>query len=166
MKILFGILLCLSFIVWSGVRIYNRVDYNIECGGHLKRAADANTVDLAKQELQTALAYIESHNMTSGYTSVLYKTPSEDVGFWYSNLMASFNELAYVKKDASQLETSNLLMKLRETILDQGKEGSSVTEPDGISIYPNNTTYAIWGWLSFVFFIAGCFFIVWGFTDY
>lgn len=155
MKALIGILICIPFLLWGGVRIYKGINYNIECSGHLKRAADANTIDLAKKEMETALKYIESQNMTTGYTSVLYRTPDEDVSFWYQNLAASFTELKTVLDKATQLEKSNLLMKLRETLLDQGENSQNVTAPDGISIFPNNTEYAVWGWISFVLSIIG-----------
>ena len=64
-----------------GVCILRGINFNVECKGHLKRAADANTIELAKQELDIALSYLEREGMTEGYTSVLYKTPDEDVGF-------------------------------------------------------------------------------------
>ena len=79
----------------------------------------------------------------------------EDVGFWYQNLKASLGELDQVSLTASQLEKSNLLIKLRETLLDQGKEGISITSPDGISRFPLNTAYAIAGIIFFVLFIVG-----------
>ena len=79
----------------------------------------------------------------------------EDVGFWYQNLKASLGELEQVSSTATQLEKSNLLIKLRETLLDQGKEGISITSPDGISRFPLNTAYAIAGIIFFVLFIVG-----------
>jgi len=158
MKTLIGILLCIPFLFWSGARIYKNINYGIECSGHLKRAADANTVNLAKKEMETAITFIKSHNMIAGYTSVLYNTPNEDVGFWYQNLSASLQELNDVTDQSTQLEKSNILMKLRETLLDQGEKGQSVTQPTGISIFPNNFVYMIWGWISsIVMLILMCF---------
>lgn len=153
-----GLLLILPlvlFIVWTSFRA---IEFNRECGGHLKRAADANTVPLALKELQVATAFLESNKMTDGYTSVVYETPDEDVGFWYKNLKDSEAELvkASENKNLSQLEASNVLMKLRETLTDHSKEGQSVTEPDGISKFPNNVGYAVFGWLSAVVAFIGC----------
>ena len=79
---------------------------------------------------------------------MLWKTPSDDIGFWHDNLKASLAELRQVKDDASQLERSNTLIKLGETLTDSGKEGSRITVPDGISIYPSNALYFWWGLLS------------------
>ena len=36
--------------------------------GYLKRAADANTIILANEEFSKAISYLESNNLTSGYT--------------------------------------------------------------------------------------------------
>jgi len=152
MKKVLGVMLFLPVLLWAGLRIYNAVVYDIDCGGHIKRAADANTVELATQEMKTVVNYLEAKGMTNGYTSVLYRTPDADIGFWYQNLKASLGELEKVTPQTTQLERSNILIKLRETLLDQGV---SVTNPGGISIYPNNVAYAWFGWLGLMAAIAG-----------
>ena len=93
----------ITFILVCGIRVYKEVIFNINCMGHLKRAADANTIELAKQELGTAINYLKTKDIVSGYTSILYRTPNEDIGFWYSNLVASLEELGMVSLEASQL---------------------------------------------------------------
>ena len=147
-------ILCLLFffcvIGWGIARFTNYINFEIHCGGHLKRAADANTVDLALQELKTATTYTEQNNLTKGSTHLLFPTPDKDVGFWYKNLKASEKELELISPQTTQLEKTNLLMKLRETLLDQGEKGTSVTAPQGISIFPDNWPYAIWGWVSII----------------
>ena len=160
----YGILLCLPAILWCGLRIYNRVVFEIHCEGHLKRAADANTVDIASKELADAIKYLETNKMTEGYTSVLWKTPSEDVGFWYQNLKSSHKELSKVTPQTVQLERTNVLMKLRETLLDHGDEGDHVTCPNGISVFPNNAAYFWTGWLVTLLGGVGCAFVFVGYT--
>jgi len=154
-KMLVGIILCIPILMWGGIRIYKSINYSIECGGHLKRAADANTVELAKTEMLTALTFIKSRNMTNGYTSVIFNTPNEDVGFWYQNLSSSLQELNEVAPRSTQLEKSNILMKLRETLLDDGKNGQHVTQPQGISVFPNNVAFMIFGLVFFVLMVLG-----------
>ena len=132
---------------------------------HIKRAADANTVELAIQEMKTVVAYLEARGMTSSYTSVLYRTPDEDIGFWYQNLKASLGELEKITPETTQLERSNILIKLRETLLDHG-QSVSVTQPSGISIYPNNVAYAWFGWLGLVAAIGGAVLFIIGLDDY
>ncbi len=142
-KLAVAILLCLPLLFVCSVRLYKHIVFQINISGHLKRAADANTIELAKGELAVVVAYLNQEGMTSGYTSIVYRTPDEDVGFWYNNIKASFEELVIVRPDAAQLEKSNILMKLRETLIDNGREGTEVTLPDGIDIFPHNAAYCI-----------------------
>lgn len=132
------------FLTWVTTIIVFTVQFERNCEGRLKRAADANTVELASQELNSALGYLESNKLTTGYTSILYTTPDEDIEYWYQNLKKASEELSKVGPEATQLEKTNVLMKLRETLLDQGETGVSVTVPPGISKYPYNTLFGIW----------------------
>jgi hypothetical protein len=138
-----------------GVRAVKQINFTRDCGGHLKRAADANTVPLAAQELETAIDYIERHGLTHGYTSVLYQTPDEDLGFWYQNLNGSLEELRGLTPQATELERSNVLLKLRETLLDHTEGGEKVTAPQGIGIFPNNRLFAIVGLFLFLGLATG-----------
>jgi hypothetical protein len=136
------------FLIWGGARIVNDIQFDRNCEGYLKRASDANTVELAEKNLAVAVEHLERNNMTSGHTSILYRTPDEDVGFWYDNLSAALLELREIDEEATQLERTNILMKLRESLLDEGEGGSSVTAPPGIAVFPANKAYALWGVLS------------------
>ncbi len=74
---------CTPFCLWAGARILNNIQFDRGCEGHLKRAADANTIAVAIPEVDKALKYIEDNDLTEGYTSILYNTPDEDIGYWY-----------------------------------------------------------------------------------
>ena len=136
----FSLFVLIVMLVFEGVL---RIQFKQDIGGHLKRAADANTVELASKELRTALDNIERRGLMEGYTSVIYRTPDEDVGFWYQNLKASYDELKRLPNTASMLEKSNMLIKLRETLLDDNEKGMSVTVPGGISRFPYNALFGI-----------------------
>jgi hypothetical protein len=151
-------------LLWGAGRCYYAIAFNVDCGEHIKRAADANTVDLAIQELKVVITYLDENKMTSGYTSTFYNSPLEDVGYWYTNLNASLGELRKVTPDTPQLVRSNLLLKLRETLLDHTGSGESATMPSGISIFPSNVEFALWGWVSGVLAIIG--FVLWNKSDY
>lgn len=138
-----SIILLLPILFWTGYRAVADIKFNRGCGGYLKRAADANSVELAKAELTKAIHYIESRGMTTGYTSIVYNTPDEDVGFWYTNLKTSLKDLEDLGPNASPMEKSNTLIKLRETLLDHGNGTEHVTMPSGISVYPNNLGVAV-----------------------
>src|SRR5574343_55334 len=138
--------------------IVKSIQFNQNCGGYLDRAASANTVELARQELKIALDYIEQNNLTKGYTSALWRTPDEDLGFWYSNIKTAYTELCNLPANSSSLEKSNMLIKLRETLTDQGEKGTHLTIPLGITRYPNNLLWGVALWactLLILFFVFG-----------
>lgn len=131
--------------IWVAATIWfcsMRIQFSQNCSGYLFQAADANTVELAAERLGKALEYIESKGWTDGYTSILWKTEDENIGFWYTNLKASLQELVSVK-ESSQMEQTNVLMKLRETLLDSGEKGEHLTIPRGLWKYPYNGLYAV-----------------------
>ena len=137
------------FLVWSGVRIVKAVRFDLDCAAYLKRAAAANTVEMARKELANAIDYAESNGLTEGTVSVFLKNPGNDIGFWYQNMKNGYAELGSLPDDATSLEKTNVLMKLRESIIgvdDSG--GTKVIFPDGIEIYPNNVLYFWWAMLS------------------
>ena len=125
------------------------IQFNQNCAGYLKQTADANTAEIALQRITLALDYIERNHLTDGYTSVLWNTEDENVGFWYENIKVCKAELKACL-NSSQLEQTNVLMKVRESLMD----GKELTIPNGISRYPNNAVWMIFGWL--VEFPAHC----------
>ena len=132
-----------------------KIQFDQQCGGYLKQAADANTVELALERITTALDYMEKHNLTHGYTSVLWKTEDENVEFWYRNVKACKEELE-AGLEGTQLEKTNLLMKVRETLIDnKGEDGDQLTVPPGITRFPYNGLWAIFRILSCGLIIIG-----------
>ena len=150
MKNIISVGLILVSLIIFGIRITKQIELKQNITGYLKRAADANTIALANEELTKSIDYLESNNLTNGYTSILWKTPDEDLDFWYRNLKASQSELQNLKSE-SALERTNVLIKLRETLLDSG-EKSKVTVPDGLSVYPNNK---LWAFLMLIGILTG-----------
>lgn len=142
-------IVCLTICV---VVVAKGIIFEQNCKGYLKRAADANTVELAIENLNVAIDYMEKNNLTKGYTSVLWKTPDEDIEFWYNNIKQSQIELMELSPSASVMDKTNMLMKLRETLTDDEKNGVAVTCPKGISRYPNNLLWGILLWLSIISF--------------
>ena len=114
-----GVILLIVSLIVPAIVIVKSVKFSQECTGYLKQAADANTVELALERIDLALNYIESHNLTSGYTSVLWRTEDENIEYWYRNIKACREELEN-NIEASSLEKSNVLMKVRETLTDEG----------------------------------------------
>jgi hypothetical protein len=143
-KFLLGLLHVVPFIALVAIKCVMSISFERNVGGYLERAANANTIELAEREVRTALSSITERKLTSGYTSIIYRTPNEDIGYWYKNINAAHKELieAQRKSQLSQLEASNVLMKLRETLLDKKEGGEIVTTPPGIVMYPHNTFFA------------------------
>lgn len=145
--ILFGLISITPLSIEAAMAALASIRYEIAIGGHLKRAADANTIALADSELDLALKGIETNKLTSGSTAIFWDTPATDLGFWYENLQASSQELQSLSETAPPLERSNMLMKLRETILDDSSDGVTVTAPPQVSLYPEQVNY-FWGWMA------------------
>lgn len=143
--VFFGLILG---IVWGITSFMMNLNFKQNCEGHLKRAADSNTIELAEAELDKALKYMEATNLTSGSTAVLFNLPEHDIEFWYTNIKTSYDELAALPDTASSLEKSNMLLKLRETLLDHDKDGDEVTLPPRIGKYPNHILMYVLGWIS------------------
>ncbi len=146
-----AIIATIVFGAWSTVRIQKAVQFDMNCTQYIKRAADANTVETAKEELAKAISYAEENNLTEGVVSVFLHQPINDIGYWYKNMVESYSGLDNIPEDATSLERSNALMKLRETLTDGGESGVSVTIPNGISIYPRNVSFFWCGLLSGIF---------------
>lgn len=153
-----GIVFALIFLSWGIVRIVKGVQFDFACTAYLKRAANANTIELAKTELGKAIEYAKTNKLTKGTVSIFLKNPANDIGFWYKNMKSAYEELDNLNDDATALEKTNVLMKLRESLTDNDSSGSTnVITPEGITVYPNNMIYFIWGMgsciISIVFFI-------------
>ena len=142
MKGFFATFLFVVSLIVPTIEIVKSIQFKQDCSGYLKQAADANTPELALERINLAIAYIEANNLTDGYTSVVYKTEDENIGFWYRNIIACRDELESCL-DATQLEKTNVLMKVREALTDNGDSGTVLTIPDGISRYPNNLLWGI-----------------------
>lgn len=154
LALLIVVVLSVPLLFFCTLRFYKAISYEVNIEGYLTRAANANTIELAQKELGLALTEIERRGWTKGSTHILIPHPSNDVGFWYENLLASYDELSKVNYETSQLERTNILMKLRETLLDEG--GRFVTAPPGISIFPYNVAYCFFGWISGLIALVGC----------
>ena len=147
MKTLF-IILCIvailvPFIVW-GTSIVKAIQFDANCIGYLRLSADANSVKLAEKHLSTAITYLEEHDLTHGNTKIIIYRPECDIGYWYENLKSAQTQLQELdaREDLTELEESNALMKLRETILNSG---GWVTYPTHLVFYPSHVS---WFWVN------------------
>lgn len=139
------IIVCLAAI---GGYLVNKIELEQNCVGYLKRASNSNSVERAQAEMHKAVTYLQQQNLTTGYTSVWYKTPDEDIAFWFNNLAEQDAALFLIDSTSSELERSNVLMKLRETLVDAGHNGEEdIIVPKGLKYYPNNF---MWGLINII----------------
>lgn len=151
---MFAIIAVIVFCAWMTVRVIKSVQFDMGCTQYIKRAADASNIETAKGELAKAISYAEKNNLNEGVVSIFFHQPKNDVGYWYNNLKEAYSELESLSEDATSLEKTNVLMKLRETLTDEAETGISVTIPQGISIYPNNVLFFWWGLISVIFSVG------------
>jgi len=147
--LILSIIFTLIFIPFMTMAIIKSVQFGFNCEAYIKRAADANTIEMAKAELAKAIEYAEENDLTEGIVSIFLKNPKNDLEFWYNNMKAAYEELEELPEDSTPLEKTNVLMKLRESLTDNdSSNGTTVTMPEGISLYPNNVLYFWWGIIS------------------
>ena len=154
--IVFIVIMCLVPFPNYIYSIARSVKFGANCKDYLKLSSDANSVVLAEKHLTTAINYLEENNITSGQAKFFVAYPKNDVSLWYENLKTAQSQLQEMIEigEYTELEQSNMLMKLRETLLD---DGGSVTLPLAISLNPHGTLLL---WLNSTMWI---FWAVWGF---
>lgn len=145
--------------------IVQSIDFSANCGNYLELAADANSIEIAKKQLTKAVDYLETNNLTSGHTKIFVYYPKNDIGMWYDNLKTAQSQLRDMleQDEITELEKSNMLMKLRETILN---DDGTLTHPEGISLHPN---YALMFWLNstlWLLWILGVVMCVFAYNEY
>lgn len=140
-------------IVVYGVAIVKAVQMDANCISYFEMAADANSVELAEKHLTSGIEYLEENNLTKGSTEMFIYEPTDDLGFWYENLKSAQTQLQELnsKEELTELEESNALMKLRETLL---SSSGSVTHPPMISFYPSHVSWLWAMWLIWLLWIA------------
>lgn len=151
------VFLCIACIIIPlivyGMAIVKTIPMDANCVSYFEMAADANSVELAEKHLTSGIEYLEENNLTEGNTKVLIYKPTCDLGLWYENLKSAQAQLQELssKEELTELEESNALMKLRETLLNS--EGS-VTHPSMISFYPNHIGWFWAMWLIWLLWIG------------
>ena len=154
-----GILCILApFVTWI-YSIVLTVQFNSNCSGYLELAGRANSVENAETNLTKAINYLEENDITSGANVIFVYRPENDIGIWYNNLKTAQIELQQMIADgnSTNLEKSNMLMKLRETLLN---EDGGVIKPFDVE-YGDMFTVLFWCnctlWLLWIAGAACCY---------
>lgn len=147
------ILISLSIVLFVsclGYGTYKAIVFDTQCKEYLSLAANANSIELAKSNLDKAIQYIEKNQLTSGNSAIFIKSPSNNITLWYANLKACQKEIWELSvKGGTTLEQTNLLMKLRESLLNN----EVVIVPKFLSMYPYQKVTIIMLYISAIFSI-------------
>ena len=144
--------------------IVKSVQFSANCADYLELSAEANSIVLAERHLTTAIDYLEKNEITSGQARFIVKYPKNDIGLWYENLKTAQSQLQQMifDGDYNELEQSNMLMKLRETLLD----GEYVVLPLCVSLFPNGTLLLWLNTTLCVVWILGGFMCYWTYEEF
>ena len=69
--IVLAVITTLAFFTSLIVQAVKEVRFELNCTQYIKRAADANTIETAKEELSKAISYAEENNLTEGVVSII-----------------------------------------------------------------------------------------------
>lgn len=149
-----SIIACMGLMLsWCTIRVVLSIRYDTHVTERLERAHSAHDLDTLYRELHRATDYLQLTDRDEGYTSIIYDTPSEDVGYWYRNLVQAQREvhdMLYFIDEGKERPPNNeinvLIQKVRRTIAPYG----DIKTPQGISVYPHNLYYFAWAILSIV----------------
>jgi hypothetical protein len=153
MKYTVALAALIIFLIWGGTRIIAGINYDVNIGNYISRAATSPDPTVAINELTTAIKNIENRGLTSGNTGVFFTYPTNDIGFWYHRLTDSRDILNNLPKNDSALEISNTMIRVHETLTGTSSDGHYVIAPAGIEIYPNNVLFFWWAVLSGIIFL-------------
>jgi len=144
-----GTIILIVCLVWATMAWYN---FKMGCKDYLKLAGDAPTIERAHEFLSGAVRYMEEHGLITGNSALVFHTPRADLGIWYKQTKGALDTLSDIIKrqengtSLAQLERDNALMKIREVVLDNGSDGTEVTLPPNISLFPHQVFF----WFLFV----------------
>ena len=153
-----------STVAWIVAVILLAYNFDASCESYIKLAGDAPNVERADEFLGKALSYIEENGLTWGNSALIFSTPQSDIGIWYGQIKGAKETtasiLSRIKEGemVSQLEKDNALMKIREVVLDETSDGTSVTTPDWITWFPRQWAMVIW-------LIASLALVIWGLNE-
>lgn len=143
--ITFILTVIIAIAVYGGA-IINSSIFDANCIDYFELAANTNSVELAEKYLSNGIEYLEKEGLTQGNTNFIFKYPTNDISIWYENLKSAQAQLQELKgrEDLTELEETNSLMKLRETLMD---EEGTINHPRMISFYPYHILMEILMWI-------------------
>jgi hypothetical protein len=146
-----SIILAVPFFSWSITRIVKEKHFDDNCSYHISEALSADGIhtftdnDYAIKEIDTAITYLENNNLTSGYTTITDKVSREDLSIFYNDIKKRSEYFHDLKtKNIDDIEKYKMYATMRNL------HTRELDVPSGISIFPHNTFYCVWAYLSII----------------
>lgn len=152
-KIFIATMLIVCGLICPTICFVKGVQFNKDCADYLLQTGYADSPELALCRLDTVIEYIEAHNLTKGYTSILRETEDENIESWYKRIIVcrdSIESCLYT----CQLGETNVLKRVWNIRTDR-----RLIAPRGIYLYPNNKAWFVARLISYLMIIIGIFWI-------
>lgn len=109
-------------------------------GRLLRRAATAQTAEVALSSLDQALRGLEADGLTHGNTAFFRARRETDIGLWYQGLRSARTELqtALASSPASEASQQLALRRFHDRLAYGGPEGTVLIMPESIACHPWN----------------------------
>ncbi len=141
----------ISFSLWAIVRIHYTIEFEQNCSSYLTRAKQEVDFDLAANDIEVAINYLETHGLDHGVIKIFREYSYNDLAYVHQNLIEAQNAFRQASSE-SELEKFSLVQRMDE----------QMKLPCGISIYGKNLAYFWWAMVSF---ISTCVFGIWRMFD-
>jgi len=151
-----SILFFVPFFAWSITRIVKSNHFDDNCTYHVQEAlTNSSTIEpknlsYSDKQISLAIDYIEINHLNAGWTTISGRTSSEDLALFHENLIKKRDYIHKLQELDSQQLTG-----FQDYVNFRGLKPTSFEAPEGISIYPNNTLYLVWMYISILSAILG-----------
>ena len=153
------ILVGLFFTALACIPIVKGIVFNRDCGAYLERASQAPTPDIARVSLDKALAYLNENHMTEGNTYIIIPSPNDTLEWLYSRVSQARKVLDEITVKSTPLEVSNVMIRMKDSISEQGESGEHVILPVHVALWPYQLFWivvsSVMSLLAITFFLIG-----------
>ena len=136
-----------AFVIWGATRLYVSNVFDEECAEYIGAAVTSTNIDSSISDLESAISFAEENELTEGYTSIFGSPPGEDVSRWYDSMVDVRDKLEELRRNDFPTVDLVAVDLLKERSFALTKLHLSAY-PKGISVFPHNTLFLLWGVIS------------------
>lgn len=109
--------------------------FSINVTDNLKLAADASNLERASEKVGLAIEYLDEHEINYGHSNVFFERGSNDVGYWYENIVGAKLEAdEAIAAEMSSGDRDLALLQVRKVLVDGDER---VTLPTMVALFPH-----------------------------